>query len=212
LIHLPDLPKVELVVLGDRSSERHGFLTLKRLELRVSVGDEEPSAPFRYDLIDRRALDAAVMAVHHVGAKGEVRVWLRSAIRPPVALRSIPPPSSGVLWELPAGLIEPGEAPVAAAARELEEELGFAVDPADLALLGEWTFPAPGFVGEAHWFFHARIDPAARKEPRGDGSALEEAARIIDVPLDDALRACKTGEIRDAKTELALRRLAEVLA
>jgi ADP-ribose pyrophosphatase len=208
---LPEIPKVELDVVGDHSSEPEGFLTLRRYELAVVRDDGTRSAPLRYDVVERRALDAAVMAAHHLGPDGKPWVYLRTAVRPPVALRRIAPQHPGVLWELPAGLIEPGEDPEAAAARELAEELGFAVRPEDLRPLGEWTFPAPGFVGEVHFFFHVRVDPRTRREPGGDGSALEEAARIESVPLEAALAACRSGEIRDAKTELALSRLLSAL-
>lgn len=207
---LPQVPKVELDVVADRSEERHGFLSLKRYDLVVAK-DGNRSATFSYDIVDRRALDAAVMVAHHVGADGTPWVYLRTAIRPPVALRRIEPLSSGVLWELPAGLIEPGEEPRAAAARELDEELGFDVQPDEMQPLGGWSFPAPGFIGEMHWFFHVRVDPSRRKDPGGDGSPLEEAARIVSIPLATALAACRAGEIRDAKTELALVRVAALL-
>ena len=207
---LPELPKVALEVVADRSDTREGFLNLERYELAV-IDAAGRSRPFRYDMVVRRALDASIMVAHHLDASGEPCVYLRSSIRPPIAFRRVEPKVAAVLWEVPAGLIEPGEAPDVAAARELEEELGFTALPDQMQPLGPNTFPAPAVVGEIHFFFHVRVDPKTRMEPGGDGSPLEEAARIVSVPLSRALAACKAGEVADAKSELALRRLAEIL-
>jgi ADP-ribose pyrophosphatase len=206
---LPEIPKVELVVVADRSGEPNGFLTLQRVDLVVRHADGRESARVRYDIVTRSALDAVVIIAHFV-RDGVRHVFLRSSMRPPAALRPIAPNSDGLLWEVPAGLIEPGEGHEAAAARELHEELGFVVPLERLAPLGSWTFPAPGFIGEAHHFFHCEVDPAQRRRPDGDGSPLEADASIIEVPLEDALDACRAGVIRDSKSELAMRRLAEL--
>jgi ADP-ribose pyrophosphatase len=207
---LPPIPKVELDVIEDRSEEREGFLSLRRFDM-VAVRGAVRSTPFRYDLLDRRALDACVMVAHSLDAEGSVSVYLRSAVRPPIALRPREPHPSAVLWEVPAGLIEPEESPRAAARRELAEELGFHVPEERLEPLGAWSVPAPGFIGEVHHYFHVRVDPSTQGKPDGDGSPLEDEAVIVSIPLRDAILACKDGTICDAKTELALRRLADIL-
>ena len=182
---------------------------MRRLDLVARYPDGSESAPFQYDVGARAAIDAVVMAAHY--DEGGVRhVFLRTALRPPCALRPVPPAHDGSLWELPAGLVEPGEDPAAAAAREVDEELGFAVDPAAMRPLGHWTFPAPGIIGERHVFFHVEVDPRARTTPGEDGSALERGAAILAIPLSDAIEHCRQGAIPDAKTELGLRRLAEL--
>jgi ADP-ribose pyrophosphatase len=213
---LPAPPAIAVAVARDRAADAGGasltggFLNLRRLEVVARYPDGTESAPFRYDLATRAALDAVVIAAHFRGPNGP-SVYLRSAVRPPCALREIPPLHDGSLWELPAGLIEPGEDPVETAARELEEELGFRVAPSAMRDLGGWTFPSPGVIGERHIFFAVEVDPAARGVPTEDGSALERAAGILAVPVEEALAHCRSGAIRDAKTELGLRRLAEEL-
>jgi ADP-ribose pyrophosphatase len=158
----------------------------------------------------REALDAVVIAAHYADA-GVRHVYLRSALRPPCAFRSVPPPHDGGLWELPAGLVEPGEDPSATAARELGEELGFEAHAEAMEPLGGWTFPCPGVIGERHIYFAIEVDPRRRRTPSEDGSALERAASILALPLADAIDHTRTSAIRDAKTELGLRRLLELV-
>jgi ADP-ribose pyrophosphatase len=208
---LPAPPAIRIAVARDRSQEARvtgGFLNLRRVELVAHYPDGSESAPFAYDVATREALDAVVIAAFYF--EGPVRhVFLRSAVRPPCALRSISPMHDGSLWELPAGLVEPGEDPAEAAARELGEELGFIAHAGAMQPLGEWTFPAPGVIGERHIFYAVEVDPRSRSTPTEDGSALERSAAILALPVLDALQHCRGGALRDAKTELALRRLAE---
>jgi ADP-ribose pyrophosphatase len=201
-----------MVVTRDRSSEARatgGFLDLQRLDIVLEYPDGTASQPFSYDAATRKALDAVVIVAHFVEA-AERHVYLRSAVRPPCALRTQEPKHDGGLWELPAGLIEPGEEPAACAARELLEELGCTAAPSAMKTLGHWTFPAAGLIGSRHLYFAVEIDPRLREMPHGDGSPLELGAAIVAVPLAAALYHCTTGAILDEKTELGLRRFAEI--
>jgi ADP-ribose pyrophosphatase len=211
LVALPPVPKIELSIVRDRSAEAKatgGFLNLRRLELVAHFPDGTSSAPFAYDIATRASLDVVVIVPHYV--EGGVRyVYLRSSLRPPLAFREGAAASDGVAWELPAGLIDGGETAAEAAARELEEEIGFHLPPDAMHPLGPTTYPVSGMCGESHAFFETEVDPTHRGVPGEDGSPLERGAAIVAVPLSEALEHCRTGAIRDAKTELALRRLAE---
>ncbi len=144
---------------------------------------------------------------------------LRSAVRPPLALRDdlIAPGDfpdgvdRGELWEIPAGLVEQGERNpaglVACAVRETEEEVGLVIAPDTVRRLGGPFFPSAGIVGECVYLFEAEIDGDAPRDAVGDGP-LEKGARVIDVSLGLALAWCDRGALPDGKTELALRRLA----
>ena len=100
------------------------------------------------------------------------------------------------LWELPAGKIEPGEERLAAAARELEEETGYAAK--------KWTplvryFASPGFLGEWMQIFLAEQITAGTARPEAD-----ETLEIYTLPLSQVEDLARTGQILDGKTLIAL--------
>lgn len=100
------------------------------------------------------------------------------------------------LIEIPAGTLEPGEDPALAAVRELEEETGYRA--ARWEKLLEF-FVSPGILNERMHLF------AARDLIPGD-QALDAGEQIepLLVPWDNAMALLRGGEIRDAKTIIAL--------
>ena len=217
---LPELPRVTLQLVEDLTPPGQiGFLRLVRHRL-VAIDEHGcASRPFIYDEVNRESLDAVVIAAHYV-ACGVRFVYLRSAARPPVVLRAATRNVCAEharpwgLWELPAGLVEPEELSpdgiVRCARRELLEELGFDVAIGQLMPLGPSTYPCPGVIAERHYFFHVAVSPDERRDPTLDGSAIELLGAVAAVPLEHALKLCQQGHLVDAKTELGLRRLAEL--
>lgn len=92
----------------------------------------------------------------------------------------------------PGGKIEAHEQPVQALARELEEELGLKIDPAQARYLGPFSAPAanePGFIVQAEVFLltiDAPVSPAAE---------IEEVRWIDPADDSDFLLAPLTGEV-----------------
>jgi ADP-ribose pyrophosphatase len=100
------------------------------------------------------------------------------------------------LLELPAGTLEPGEAPDSCAARELEEEIGYRAGK--LTKLAEF-YPSPGVLSECmHLFLAEELQPAQQKLDPGESIELEI------LPFDEAVQSVMRGEIRDAKTIVGL--------
>ncbi|HET8776514.1 MAG TPA: NUDIX hydrolase [Candidatus Limnocylindria bacterium] len=104
--------------------------------------------------------------------------------------------TGGTLLEIPAGTAEPDEAPEATARRELAEEVGVA---AASWRTGPSFFTAPGFCTEfMHLFFATDLSP---EEAEGDE---DEDLEVAWMTLDEAIAAADAGDIRDAKSILAI--------
>ena len=98
--------------------------------------------------------------------------------------------------EIPAGKLNAGEEPKAAAARELEEETG--IKAARLELLYE-TYPTPGYTNERIYIYRAFDGTKAEAKP-DEGEFLD----VEWIPLARAKEMLKRSEIKDAKTIIAL--------
>jgi ADP-ribose pyrophosphatase len=222
------MPKVkEIEVLEDYSARARldeGFLRLKRLRARNRRTDGSTSPEYPIDVVDRPTLDAVALAIWARTGRG-VEVLTRHQLRPAAFFRrgktaALPEPAYLLVEEIVAGVLEPGELGEAAlrtrAVEEAREEAGLAIAPEAVRRLGGAFFPLPGIVSEKIHVLEAEVvrgpGPDVLDAPHeGDGSPLEEGSHLQWRTLDDAIRACDAGEIEDAKTEIAFRRLASRL-
>ncbi len=215
----------QLEIVSDEEIGRGGFLHLRRLRLHNVRPDGTRSRQWVCDFVERRTgIDAVVLVLWRRAPGGMIEVLLRDGLRPalhygrPAERLPLPDPRPYFLvTEVVAGVVEEGERGEAAFRRravdEAWEEAGYRVAPEAVELLGAGAFPSPGMTAEKFWFAAAEVPwSAALPTPQGDGSPMEEGARIRWAPLDGSIAACERGEIEDAKTELSLRRLASRLA
>lgn len=131
--------------------------------------------------------------VEHRGAVAAVPL---TAEREVLLVRQWRHPASAALLEIPAGTREEGEEPLATLQRELIEEIGHRAER--IELLAE-VYVAPGYSTELIGLYLATgLEPA-------DGEAdADENIEVVRVPLQEAFRMCRDGELTDSKTVSAL--------
>jgi ADP-ribose pyrophosphatase len=101
-----------------------------------------------------------------------------------------------VFIEVPAGKLDPGEAPDVSAVRELEEEVGLRCE--ELIYLGH-QYPAIGFSDE---ILHNFMAIGLTKVP--DHADDDEFVEPLRVSMDQAMEWVYDGTINDAKSIIAL--------
>jgi ADP-ribose pyrophosphatase len=105
------------------------------------------------------------------------------------------------IWELPAGSLEEGEDPAAAAARECEEETGLVPDKVEL--VGSW-YPTPGFCTEVmHYYRLTGLHDPPPDRPRA-AQDDDEDIRVRIVTVSEAREMLARGDIPDLKTAWGL--------
>lgn len=136
--------------------------------------------------------------VRHPGASAVVPFLDAADSHDPriVLIRQFRHAADGYVWEIPAGRLDPGEAPEECAARELEEETGLSARRIERLLT---IYTTPGFTDERIHLFAAH--------ELTEGSHHREADEFVEVhrlrrsEIEGMIRA---GEIVDGKTLTAL--------
>ena len=113
-----------------------------------------------------------------------------------VLLRQYRPVIGEWILEIPAGTIEPGERPHECALRELEEETGYRAGKITKVLE---FYVSPGYTTEKIYLYKA--ENLQKLKPRPEPYEFLE---VVEMSLEDAIEKVLNGDIRDAKTIIAL--------
>lgn len=216
---LPDAQVDALDVVSERRTGAGGdFLRGYQRQIRHRRADGTWTESYQCDSVKRpMGMDAVAFVLHRHRPDGTLEVGLRHSLRPALALDADlqhgDRPSSR-LWELPAGILEASDRGEVGlrwrCSAEALEEMGARVAPEAFHSLGSPVWLSPGVMAERVHLFEAVLPPGPLARPEGDGSPMEEGARLQWLSVSEALALCRRGE-SDAKTEVALLRFAEGL-
>jgi len=169
------------------------------------VGDR-PEILSRRRIFDGRKVSLEVHHVRDAGGRESIREVICHGGS--VGILAFPEPGrvlleriwryavEGEMLEIPAGTLEPGEDPLACAARELAEETGYRAARLEPLLA---IHPSPGILSERLMIYLAsglEAGPPHRE-------AGEQIENVI-LPVDDALAMIRDGRLTDAKTVAAM--------
>ena len=120
-------------------------------------------------------------------------VLLTRQFRMPVYLRR---PEESLLIECCGGILDDPD-PAVTTRHEAVEELGIELGPLEKVFEG---YSTPGSVCEKVHYFIAPYNEAQRRHAGGGNAHEGEDIEVLEMPLPEALRQVRTGEIRDVRT------------
>jgi len=159
----------------------------------------------RVDVDTVRAPDESLLElemVRHPGAAAVVPLLSDPKSEDPqvLLLKQYRYAADGPIWEVPAGVLEPGESPETCARRELEEETGARAERMEHLTT---IYTTPGFTDEKIHLFVATGIRTGQPKPMAD-----EFLEVETLPLSRVLEMIREREIVDAKSIVALLYLA----
>jgi ADP-ribose pyrophosphatase len=182
------MPKAEL---RGRRRLLDDFFKVDELRVVVERYDGTRSAELRRLVFERG--DAVAALVRH---RDSGRLLFTEQFRAPTLEKG-----PGWLLEVMAGMIDAGEAPAAALARELREELGY--DLLHAEPIGTF-YVSPGGSSERIWLYYAEVADATRAGPGGGVANEQEDIRIVEMTDAEARAALDGGRLPDAKSIIGL--------
>ena len=139
--------------------------------------------------------------IRHIGAVCVIPVTEENEV---IMERQYRYPINRVIWEIPAGKLDAAnEDWLDAAKRELREETGYTAD--EWTMIGEF-YGAPAYSDERIGMFLARGLHKGERHMDED-----EYLDVVKVPLTELADAVMSGEISDAKTQVAILKAARLL-
>lgn len=149
----------------------------RAFSVRVDTVRRPDGASMRVEVVDHP------QAITLVPVDGEGHVWF---------VRQYRHSCGKVMLELPAGTLEPGEAPEACAVRECREEIG--MSPGRLERLGGF-YLAPGYSTEyLHLYLVGALTPAPLAPDADEDLTIEK------VPFTELAELVESGLLEDAKS------------
>ncbi|MFO3718095.1 NUDIX hydrolase [Anaerococcus sp. ENR1011] len=153
----------------------------KILKLRVETVELQNKKYSKREIVDHQK------GVGIIAYDGDENLWMVSQYRIAV---------DKVMLEIPAGLVDPNEAPIESAKRELQEEVGFFPEQIDFLFT---MHSSPGFTNDKLLFFAAKNLKESKLELDED-----ENLEAKSYPIDELYNMVENGEITDAKTIIAI--------
>ena len=155
----------------------------------VTLSEEKISLP--------NGVEVEYQFVHHPGGSAVIALNDNNEV---ALLRQYRPVADDWLWEIPAGKRDDGEDPFITAQRELQEEAGVTA--------GKWrelgmVYSSPGIFTERLYLYLATGLTEVGNSPDPD-----ELFELHWVGLEEAVAMAQDGRITDAKTIIALLRVA----